>query len=110
MKFLRPCLVRAGFTEAELERFIEFGQGFLSMAPAVRELEARLLKRKLKHGNHPVLTMCAANAAILTDDTGNKKFTKRKSTGRIDALVALAMAVSVMPPDNPKPQYQIFFL
>lgn len=109
MKFLRPCLVRAGFTEAELEKFVEHGQGFLGMAPAIRELEARLLGKKLKHGNHPVLQMCAANAAVVIDDAGNKKFTKRKSTGRIDALVALAMAVSVMPADaKPKPRYQFF--
>lgn len=33
MKFLRPCLERAGFTEEELERFVEFGQGFVSMSP-----------------------------------------------------------------------------
>ena len=57
MKFLRPCLVRAGFTDEELEKFIEYGQGFLSMTPAIRELETRLLEKKLKHGNHPVLTM-----------------------------------------------------
>ncbi len=95
MRFLRPALVRAGFTNEELSRFMEHGQGFLGMAPAIRELEVRLLEKRLKHGNHPVLTMCAANAAVVTDDAGNKKFTKRKSTGRIDCLVALAMAVSV---------------
>ena len=97
MRFLRPCLTRAGFTDEEMERFIEHGQGFLGMAPSIRELEVRLLEKKLKHGNHPVLTMCAANAAVITDDAGNKKFTKRKSTGRIDALVSLAMAVGAMP-------------
>jgi phage terminase large subunit-like protein len=93
--------VRAGFTEAELARFVEHGQGFLGMAPAIRELEVRLLEGKLKHGGHPVLQMCAANAAVVTDDAGNKKFTKRRSTGRIDLLVALAMAVGVMPLAQP---------
>lgn len=97
MKFLRPCLVRAGFSDEELERFIEHGQGFLGMAPSIRELETRLLQKTLKHGNHPVLTMCAANAAVIIDDAENRKFTKRKSSGRIDALVALAMAVGVTP-------------
>ncbi len=97
MKFLKPCLVRAGFTEEELERFIEHGQGFIGMSPSIRELEVRLLEKKLRHGNHPVLTMCASNAAVDTDPAGNRKFTKRKSTGRIDALVALAMAVGAMP-------------
>lgn len=93
MKFLRPCLVRAGFTEKELERFVEFGQGMVSMSPALRELETMLLRSELRHGDHPVLTMCAANAALEIDAAENRKFTKKKSTGRIDGLVALAMAV-----------------
>ena len=80
------------------------------MSPSIRELEVRLLDGKLKHGNHPVLQMCAANAAIIVDDAGNRKFTKRKSTGRIDCLVALAMAVSVLPPDTKAPAYQLFFV
>lgn len=93
MKFLRPCLVRAGFTERELERFVEFGQGMVSMSPALRELETMLLRSEMRHGNHPVMTMCAANAALEIDAAENRKFTKKKSTGRIDGLVALAMAV-----------------
>lgn len=97
MRFLKPWLERAGFTEEELARFIPFGQGFISMGPSLRELEARLLGRKLRHGNHPVLAMCAANAVTLTDPTGSRKFTKAKATGRIDGMVSLAMAVGVMP-------------
>ncbi len=97
MKHLKPWLVKAGFTDEELERFIDFGQGFASMSPALRELESLLLSRKLRHGNHPVLTMCAANAVTMTDPAGNRKFTKAKAAGRIDGMVALAMAVGVMP-------------
>jgi phage terminase large subunit-like protein len=109
MKFLRPCLIRAGFTEKEIDdKFVEHGQGFIGMAPAIRELEVRLLEGRLKHGMHPVLTMCAANAAVVTDDAGNRKFTKRKSIGRIDALVSLAMAVSIIPGEPPKPLHQSF--
>lgn len=97
MKFLRPWLIQAGFSEEELEKFVEFGQGFVSMSPAIRELESRLLQKKLKHGNHPVLTMCAANATTVNDPAGNRKFVKSKTTGRIDGMVSLAMAVGVMP-------------
>jgi len=43
-----------------------------------------------------VLTMCAANAVCTKDPAGNRKFNKAKATGRIDGMVALAMAVSVM--------------
>lgn len=97
MRFLKPWLEKVGFTEEELERFIDFGQGFTSMSPALRELEVRLLERQLRHGGHPVLRMCAANAAVVMDPAGNRKFTKNKSTGRIDGMVALAMAVGAMP-------------
>lgn len=97
MKFLQPWLERVGFSEEELERFIPFGQGFISMSPALRELESKLLAKKLKHGNHPVLEMCAKNATVISDPAGNRKFVKGKASGRIDGMVALAMAVGVMP-------------
>lgn len=97
MKFLTPWLERAGFTQAQLAKFTEFGQGFVGMGGALRELEARLLSRGLKHGAHPVLEMCAFNAVAVTDPAGNRKFTKQKSSGRIDGMVALAMAVGTIP-------------
>lgn len=97
MRFLKPWLERVGFTEEELERFVEFGQGFVSMSPALRELESMLLNRKMRHGNHPVLSMCANNATVVQDAAENRKFVKAKASGRIDGMVALAMAVGVMP-------------
>jgi phage terminase large subunit-like protein len=49
----------------------------------------------LRHGGHPVLTMCAANAVVTKDAAGNRKMDKHKATGRIDGMVALAMALGV---------------
>lgn len=101
MRFLKPWLEKAGFTPAELEKFVEFGQGFASMSPALRELESRLLQKKLKHGNHPVLTMCAVNAiAVEGPTTGTRKFGKPSESRRIDGMVALAMAIGVMPQES----------
>lgn len=71
---------------------VPFGQGFKDMSPAIDTLESDLLNGQLKHGMHPVLTMCAANAVITQDPAGNRKFEKHKATGRIDGIVALAMA------------------
>jgi phage terminase large subunit-like protein len=96
MKFLKPWLEKAGFSEAELEKFIEFGQGTASMTPALREFETRLLQSKLRHGNHPILNMCSANAKVI-GDSGARKFDKKHNRGRIDGMVALAMAIGVMP-------------
>lgn len=96
MKFLKPWLVKAGFSQEEIDKFIEFGQGTASMTPALRELEVKLLNAQLKTGNHPVLNMCAANAKVV-GDSGARKFDKRTARGRIDGMVALAMAIGVMP-------------
>lgn len=105
MRFLKPWLEKAGFTEKELEKFVEFGQGFASMSPALRELEAKLLGKKLKHGNHPVLTMCAANAVAVDGPTaGTRKFAKVTEARRIDGMVALAQAVGVMPTESAPPK------
>lgn len=92
-KHLKPWLLKAGFTEQEIEQhFHEFGQGFQSMSPALRDLESDLLNQKIVHGDHPVLNMCAANAVVQTDPAGNRKLAKHKSSGRIDGMVSLTMA------------------
>jgi phage terminase large subunit-like protein len=39
--------------------------------------------------------MCAANAIIQKDAAGNRKLDKSKANGRIDGLVAMAMAFGV---------------
>ena len=93
---LTPWLVKAGFSDDELAKFEPYGQGTLSMTPALRELEAKLLTKQLRHGNHPILEMCAKNAKVV-GDSGARKFDKKHMRGRIDGMVALAMAVGVMP-------------
>lgn len=112
MKHLRPWLVKAGFAEDEIDRlFEEFGQGFQSMSPALRDLESALLSEKIRHGNHPVLSMCAANAVVQMDPAGGRKFTKAKASGRIDGMVALAQAFGVAPLEQPKAkEYQILII
>lgn len=86
---LRKAFVRVGYEPPFLE---DFGQGFKTMTPALKALETVLLEGRWRHGNHPVLTMCFSNTRVATDDAGNRKLTKRRSTGRIDGAVAGAMA------------------
>lgn len=102
MKFLKPWLVKAEFTDAELAKFIDFGQGYLSMTPALRELEVKLTNGQLRHGNNPILNMCAANVKVVGEG-GARKFDKQRSRGRIDGMVSLAMAVGVMPQEAEAP-------
>lgn len=98
MKYLKEWLDFEGFSAKELDKFVDFGQGTASMTPALRALEVKLLNEQLKHGSHPILNMCAANAKV-EGDSGARKFDKRRTRGRIDGMVALAMAVGVMPQD-----------
>lgn len=72
---------------------VKFGQGYRDMAPAIDTLETVLLNNRLRHGNHPVMTMCAANATVIKDSAGNRKIDKSKATGRMDGMVALTMAM-----------------
>ena len=97
-RHLKPWLLEAGFSETAIkEKFVEFGQGTQSMSPALRELEGLVVDRKLRHGGHAVLNMCAANAVTEGPDASNRKLSKKRSSGRIDGLVALAMAIGVAP-------------
>ncbi|RMG71936.1 MAG: terminase large subunit [Chloroflexi bacterium] len=73
--------------------FVSFGQGYRDMAPALDTLEAELMSGNIRHGENPVLNMCAVNAIAVSDPAGNRKLDKSKSTARIDGMVALAMAV-----------------
>jgi len=75
--------------------FEAFGQGHVSMAPAMDTTEIAFLNEQVLHGGHPVLTMCAANAVVEKNAAGDRKLNKAKSTGRIDGMVALVMAMGV---------------
>src|SRR5690606_40286479 len=74
---------------------VEWGQGFRDMSPALDALEAALLNAEVAHGSHPVLTWNAANAVTTKDPAGNRKLDKSRQTGRIDGMVALAMALGL---------------
>lgn len=69
-----------------------FGQGVVSMGPAIDEFETLLLGDQMRHDGNPVLTWNAASVVAVSDDAGNRKLSKRKSTGRIDGIVAAIMA------------------
>lgn len=71
----------------------EMRQGWVTMAPAIRELERAIIAGKLKHGGHPVLRWHFGNVAVRLDTAGNKSFHKGTSRDRIDGAVACAMAV-----------------
>ena len=93
MSQLRPWLIKAGLSESRVDSvFVPFKQGWFSMSPALNVLEGQIRDRKLRHGGQPVLKMCAANAVVIRDPRNNRSLDKKRSRGRIDGMVALAMA------------------
>lgn len=70
-----------------------FGQGFKDMTAPSKELEKLVMEGRIRHGGHPVLRWCASNVSVEIDAAGNIKPSKKKSTERIDPIVALIMAL-----------------
>jgi len=74
---------------------VPVGQGFREFGPAVDALERAVAERQLRHGGNPILLWNAGNAVAVRDPTGAAKLDKSRSTGRIDGLVALTMALGL---------------
>jgi phage terminase large subunit-like protein len=73
---------------------VEMRQGALTMMPALAELERAIVGRQLRHGGHPVLRFCFANAEAERNRLGHiVRLHKPKRWLSIDGAVAAAMAV-----------------
>lgn len=70
-----------------------FGQGFVSMSPATKQLETLIRSGRIAHNGDPVLRWSLANVELKTDPAGNIKPDKSKSSAKIDPIVAMIMAV-----------------
>ena len=73
-----------------------FGQGYGSMSAPSKEFEKLALQGKIIHFNNPVLRWMLASTTISTDPAGNIKPDKRKSSQKIDGIVASIMAIGEM--------------
>lgn len=74
---------------------VQFGQGYASMSPPMKELERLIGAKKIRHGNNPVLTWMADNLVARMDPAGNIKPDKERSREKIDGVVALIMAIDL---------------
>jgi phage terminase large subunit-like protein len=73
----------------------EFRQGGKTYHPAMKLLEEVYITGRLHHGGDPVLTWNAANLVARTDQNMNNAPDKRKSSEKIDDMVALIMSFGV---------------
>lgn len=86
---------------------IGFGQGFASMNAPTKYLEALILAGNLRHDGHETLRWMVSNVAVETDAAGNLKPSKRKSTEKIDGVVASIMGLGrAMVADNGRSPYE----
>ncbi len=94
IKFLERAIEALG---AEFE-LVPHGQGFfksadsgLWMPHSIEVFERKLADGTLKVRPNPALTFAAASAVHESDPKENRVYTKRRSRGRIDGVVALSM-------------------
>ncbi len=64
----------------------------LCMPRSIERLEDRILHRTIVIDNSPITYSCAANAHVVADGMNNRAFDKKRSRGRIDGMVTIAMA------------------
>jgi phage terminase large subunit-like protein len=87
MELLRQRMGADEFT------MVEFGQGFKSMSPAAKNFERLVLSGKVHHDANPILRWNLDNTVVEIDAAEGIKPSKRKSTQRIDGIVASVMAL-----------------
>ena len=76
-----------------------------------KELERLLGERLLSHGGNPILRWMADNVVVRTDGDGRIKPDKKKSTEKIDGIVALVMSIAMsMVPEEAEQTYSLRFL
>ena len=72
---------------------VPIGMGFKDMSPGMKELYKLLLEGKIIHGGNPVLRWMAGNVVAEIDAAENIKPSKKKSTEKIDGIVAWIMGL-----------------
>ncbi len=72
---------------------VRFEDRQLTMPRSIERLEDRILEQRITIDASPVTYSCAGNAMIVSDGQENRAFDKKRSRGRIDGMVTIAMAV-----------------
>ena len=80
--------------EEEGFKVVPVRQGWVTLSPALKELEREYLSGELKHGDNPVLRWMASNLVVKKDVADNYLPDKAHSIDRIDGIVALCIAIS----------------
>lgn len=82
-------------------------QGYQSLSNPSKDFEARILDGKISHDGNPVMEWCVENCAVEMDGAENIKPSKKKSTKRIDGVVAAVMTLFLLDIHKPKPKPKV---
>lgn len=82
-------------------RLVRHGQGYygfqsqtvLWMPRSINTIEEAIVSETIQIQKNPLLRWNSSAAVLISDATGNRKWEKTKSNGRIDGMVAACMAV-----------------
>lgn len=69
-------------------------QSITALTAPSKELERLLGERHLRHGGNPILRWMADNVVVTSDSSGNIRPDRKKSTEKIDGIVALVDALA----------------
>jgi phage terminase large subunit-like protein len=87
---------------------VKFEDKQLCMPKSITKLEDTILAGQIVIDSSPVTYSCAANAAMIEDGQGNRAFHKRRSRGRIDGIVTIAMAVGAAAMNEQPPKQSVY--
>ena len=74
-------------------QMVEARQGYKTLSPAMKDLEAGLKNKEINYNNNPILKWCLTNVVAKRDDNDNIRPIKGKNLrARIDGAVSLIIA------------------
>lgn len=69
-------------------------QTIRALAHPTKEFEGMVIDKRLRHGGHPVLEWNAMNLAWKEDESGNIRPSRKRSSGKIDGIMALINCIA----------------
>jgi len=88
-------------------KLVKFIQGPKSYNEPCKALCRLVAGRELRHGGNPLLRWCASNLTWRRDANDNIAPDKQRSTGRIDAVTALCMAIGRSIVNEVEPPHEV---
>ena len=84
-------------------------QGYQMLSPAMKDLQALILKRRIRHDRNPLMTIMVSNVVPRWDEKGNVMPSKKRSRGRIDGVQATLDVLALIAREQ-QVRPQVFFL